>query len=160
MAERSPFEPEAETLCLYLDTTVLIAYTLTRLIERERHADVVALIEKINAGEVVALTSFYALHEVLVFALRNAPSLELGIRIGKDALLQILQTEIGVLPMVTREERILNARTFSVIKDSSDAAHAISAYLNGCQFLVSYDKHFEDLPPLLEWKSPKDLIGG
>jgi len=159
MAERSPFEQEDETPRLYLDSTVLIAYTLTRLIEKERHADVVAMIEKINAGEIVALTSFYALHEVLVFALRNAPSLELGIRVGKDALLQILKTEIGVLPMVTREERILNARTFSAIKDSSDVAHAISAYLNGCQFLVSYDKHFEDLPPFLEWKSPRDFTG-
>ena len=60
--------------------------------------------------------------------------------------------------MVTREERILNARTFSAIKDSSDVAHAISAYLNGCQFLISYDKHFEDLPPVLEWKRPEDFI--
>jgi predicted nucleic acid-binding protein len=159
MAERSPFQQEDETPRLYLDSTVLIAYTLTRLIEKERHADVVAMIEKINAGEIIALTSFYALHEVLVFALRNAPSLELGIRVGKDALLQILQTEIGVLPMVTREERILNTRTFSAIKDSSDVAHAISAYLNGCQFLVSYDKHFEDLPPFLGWKRPKDFTG-
>jgi predicted nucleic acid-binding protein len=159
MAERSPLEPEDETPRLYLDSTVLIAYTLTRLIEKERHADVVAMIEKINAGEMVALTSFYALHEVLVFVLRNAPGLDHGIRLGKDALLQILQTEIGVLPMVTREERILNARTFSAVKDSSDVAHAVSAYLNGCQFLVSYDKHFEDLPPILEWKRPKDFIG-
>jgi predicted nucleic acid-binding protein len=159
MAESSPFEREDETPRLYLDSTVLIAYTLTRLIEKERHADVVAMLEKINAGEIVALTSFYALHEVLVFSLRNTPSLDLGIRLGKDALLQILQTEIGVLPMVTREERILNARTFSAIKDSSDVAHAISAYLNECQFLVSYDKHFEDLPPILEWKRPADLIG-
>jgi predicted nucleic acid-binding protein len=159
MAERLPFEQEGETPRLYLDSTILIAYTLTRLIEKERQADVVAMIEKINVGEIVALTSFYALHEVLVFALRNAPSLELGIRVGKDALLQILKTEIGVLPMVTREERILNARTFSAIKDSSDVAHAISAYLNGCQFLVSYDKHFEDLPPVLEWKRPQDFTG-
>jgi predicted nucleic acid-binding protein len=159
MAERSPFKQEDETPRLYLDSTILIAYTLTSLIEKERHADVVAMIEKINAGEIVALTSFYALHEVLVFALRNAPNLELGIRVGKDALLQILKTEIGVLPMVTREERILNARTFSAIKDSSDVAHAISAYLKGCQFLVSYDRHFEDLPPVLEWKRPEDFIG-
>ena len=117
------------------------------------------MIEKINTGEIVALTSFYALHEVLVFALRDASSLDHGIRLGKDALLQVLQTEIGVLPMVTRTERILNARTFSAVKDSSDVAHAISAYLNGCQFLVSYDKHFEDLPPVLEWKRPADFVG-
>jgi hypothetical protein len=83
MAERSPFKQEDETPRLYLDSTILIAYTLTSLIEKERHADVVAMIEKINAGEIVALTSFYALHEVLVFALRNVPNLELGIRVGK-----------------------------------------------------------------------------
>ena len=76
MTERPPVEREDETLRLYLDSTILIAYTLTKLVEKERHSDVVAMIEKINVGEIIALTSFYALHEVLVFALRNAPNLD------------------------------------------------------------------------------------
>lgn len=142
---------------IYLETTVLIAYTLTRLLEPERYSHTLALIDRINSGEIAAVTSFYALHEVLIFALKNAPDPAKGRRLGKQALLEILQTGVDVLPMITREERILNARTFTGLKDSSDVAHAISAHLSGCQILVSYDEHFRDLPAILTWKKPEEL---
>jgi len=143
---------------VYLDTTVLLAYTLTRLVERDRYAVTAVLLEKINAGQIRAVTSFYALHEVLIFALRNVADPIKGRQLGKEALLQILQTEIGLLPMLTREEKILQARTFSRLKDPSDISHAISARLCGCTLLVSYDQHFADLPPVLCWKTPDELV--
>ncbi len=142
---------------IYLDSAVLITYTLTKLLEPERHAHTAALIARINRGEIAAVTSFYALHEVLIFALKNVPDPAKGRKLGKQALLEILQTDIEVLPMITREERILNARTFAALKDSSDVAHAISAYLNGCQTIVSYDEHFRDLSPILAWKKPEEV---
>jgi len=142
---------------LYLDSTVLITYTLTKLVETERYTHVSAMMDRINKGEFIALTSFYALHEVLLFALRNAPSVDKGRRLGKQAQLEILQTEIGVLPMTTREEKILHARTFAKLEDPSDASHAISALLSGCQIMVSYDQHFASLPPILTWKKPEEL---
>lgn len=142
---------------IYLETTVLIAYTLTRLVEPNRHAHTVSLVDRINSGEIAAATSFYALHEVLVFALRNAPDPAKGRKLGKEALLEILQTNIEVLPMITREERILNTRTFAELRDPSDVAHAITAYLSGCQTIVSYDEHFRDLPSILVWKKPEEI---
>lgn len=142
---------------VYLDTTVLLNYTLTRLVEKDRYPHVATLMAKINAGEVVALTSFYALHEVLLFALKNAPTPENGRQAGKEALLNILQTNIGILPMVTREEKVLHARTFS-LRDSSDLSHAISAHIAGCQILVSHDQHFAALPAILKWKRPEELL--
>ena len=142
---------------IYLDSAVLIAYTLTKLLESEKYTYTAALIARINRGEIAAVTSFYALHEVLIFALRNAPDPAQGRKLGKQALLEILQTGIEVLPMITREERILNARTFAAMKDSSDVVHAISAYLSGCQTIVSYDEHFRDLPPILTWKKPEEV---
>jgi predicted nucleic acid-binding protein len=99
---------------IYLDSAVLITYTLTKLLEPERHAHTAALIARINRGEIAAVTSFYALHEVLIFALKNAPDPAKGRKLGKQALLEILQIDIAVLPMITREERSLNARTFSI----------------------------------------------
>jgi predicted nucleic acid-binding protein len=142
---------------IYLDSAVLIAYTLTKLLEPEKYTYTAALMARINSGEITAVTSFYALHEVLIFALKNAPDPAKGRKLGKQALLEILQTNIEVLPMVTREERILNTRTFAALKDSSDVAHAISAYLNGCRAVVSYDEHFRDLPPVLTWKKPEEV---
>ncbi len=143
---------------VYLDTTVLLAYTLTRLVEKDRHAATAALVQRINAGQIRAVTSFYALHEVLIFALRNAGDPMTGRRLGKEALVQILQTDIALLPMLTREEKILQARTFSALKDSSDISHAIAAYLCGCGAIVLYDQHFADLPPVLQWKTPDELV--
>ena len=142
---------------IYIETTVLIAYTLTKLLEPERYTRTAALMMRINRGEMAAVTSFYALHEVLIFALRNALDPIMGRKLGKQALLEILQTEIEVLPMITREERILNTRTFAALKDPSDIAHAISAYLNGCQILVSYDEDFHNLPLALTWKKPEEV---
>jgi predicted nucleic acid-binding protein len=121
---------------VYIDSTVLIAYTLTKLIEKEKYVHIVALIDKVNKGEIAAVTSFYALHEVLIFALRNAPDLIKGRKLGKEALLEVLQTRIEIVPMLTREERILHARTFSSLKDPSDMPHAISALLWGCEIMV------------------------
>lgn len=142
---------------IYLETTVLIAYTLTKLLEAERYAHTAALMTRINQGQMTAVTSFYALHEVFIFALKNAPDPATGQEVGKQALLEILQTRVGLLPMITREERIVHTRLFAQLQDPSDVAHAISAYLSGCQILISYDHHFRDLPSLLMWKKPEEL---
>lgn len=142
---------------VYFDSTVLIAYTLTKLLDPEKYRVVASLFNRVNKGEIAAVTSFYALHKVLIFALNNAVNPSKGRKLGKQALLEILQTEIEILPMITREERILNARMFDQLKDSSDVAHAIAAKLSGCQVPVSHDQHFRDLPPELVWKRPEEL---
>jgi predicted nucleic acid-binding protein len=146
-----------ETPVVYLDTTVLLNYTLTRLVEKDRYPHVAVLMTKINAGEVVAFTSFYALHEVFLFALKNAPTPEDGRQLGKQALLDILQTRVEILQMATREEKVLHTQTFS-LQDSSDLSHAISAHIAGCQILISHDQHFAALPAILEWKRPQELL--
>jgi len=109
-------------------------------------------------GQLKAITSFYALHEVLVFATRNAPDLISGCNVGKAALVELLRTPLTILPMLTREEKILNLRTFATLADSSDTSHAITAYRAGCTIIVSYDEHFKDLPPVLTWRKPEDLL--
>jgi predicted nucleic acid-binding protein len=144
---------------IYLETTVLIVYTLTKLLEKERYNQVASLIEQINADKIQAITSFYALHEVFLFAMHNMPDdPDAGRKLGKEALVEILQAKVKLLPLLTRQERILNARLFSALKDSSDVSHAISAHLAGCQVLVSFDSHFADLPTGLEWKKPAQVL--
>ncbi len=64
----------------YLDTSVLLVYTLAEDVEKERYRHVSALFKLINAGKIKAITSFYALHELFIIALQNAPDLETGSR--------------------------------------------------------------------------------
>ncbi len=59
---------------IYLDTSALLAFTLTKTLEPERFAATARLFDLINTGQVRAVTSFYALHE-LFSALHDATDL-------------------------------------------------------------------------------------
>jgi predicted nucleic acid-binding protein len=52
---------------LYLDTSVLLVYTLTQAVERTRYQHTEKLLAKVTEGLLSVATSFYALHEVYVF---------------------------------------------------------------------------------------------
>jgi hypothetical protein len=58
---------------LYIDTSVLLPYTLTQAVEEARYRSTDKFFAKIRDGALSAATSFYALHELYVFALDNAP---------------------------------------------------------------------------------------
>ena len=143
---------------VYLDTSILLIFTLTRSSALERYAHVAALFDLIDAGVVKAITSFYALHELLVFAIRNAPDIFSGADVAKSALIALFQTKLVVFPLLTREEKILNLRMFSALADSSDVSHAITAYRAGCTAIVAYDEHYKDLPPFLAYLKPEEFI--
>lgn len=71
---------------LYIDTSVLLVYTLTQEVEKDRYLHTEKFFAKIIAGSLSAATSFYALHEVHVFAIDNAPDFPGGAAFGKAAL--------------------------------------------------------------------------
>ncbi len=139
---------------IYLDTSVLLVYTLTESVEVERAKSVRRLFAKIDSGLVSAATSFYALHEVYVFALENAPDLETGSQFGKAALQKILEARLRILPFVARTERRRLAERFSGLKDSTDVPHAISAYAAGCEAIVAYDEHFRAIASVIPYRTP------
>jgi len=139
---------------IYLDTSVLLVYTLTESVEVERAKSVRRLFAKIDSGLVSAATSFYGLHEVYVFAIENAPDLETGSHFGKAALQKILEVRLRILPFVTRTERRRLAERFSDLKDSTDVPHAISAYAAGCEAIVAYDEHFRAIASVIPYRTP------
>jgi len=49
---------------VYLDTSVLLAFTLIKRMEPARFQAASRLFELINQGAIKAVTSFYALHEL------------------------------------------------------------------------------------------------
>jgi predicted nucleic acid-binding protein len=142
----------------YLDTSVLLVYTLASGTEVKRYSAVQQLFKLIEDGKLKAITSFYALHELYLFALENAPDFETGTDYGKEALNIILSTKVQLTPLLNRIERKINERFFKHLPDMSDLPHAISAKLWGCDGLVAYDEHFKSISDVLEYRTPEEII--
>lgn len=143
---------------LYLDTSVLLVYTLTQGIETERFHTTTAFFDRIATGTLLGATSFYALQEVHIFAIENAPDFPTGAAFGKAALEKILALPLLLLPFVSRTERKLHARKFVALRDSSDVPHAIAASVHGCEAIVAYDEHFRAISHLIPYKTPEDFL--
>jgi len=103
-----------------------------------------------------AVVSFYSLHELYVFAIENFPE-DISRSTGKEALMRILSSNVEISPLLDREKRIMYGRELK-IRDSSDVPHAISAVVEGCDCLVTYDSHFRDVADKISVKEPEDLI--
>jgi len=143
---------------LYIDTSVLLVYTLTQSVEIERFEVTNKFFAKVISGELIAATSFYALHELYLFALGNTPDLNTGYAFGKAALMKILSTPVRILPFVSRRERANLTDKFSGLKDTTDVPHAISAFSSGCDAIVAYDEHFRAISHIISYKTPEDYL--
>lgn len=142
----------------YLDTSVLLVYTLASGSETARYPAVQEVFRLIKQEVIKAMTSFYALHEVYLFALEHAPDFELGTAYGKEAMTQILSTKLQLTPLLNRMERKINARLFRTLPDGSDLPHAISAKIWGCDGIIAYDDHFRAIADVLTYTTPEELL--
>jgi predicted nucleic acid-binding protein len=143
---------------LYLDTSVLLVYTLTQSVERVRYAATCAFLTQLESGALSGATSFHALHEVHLFALANAPDVATGAAYGKAALAQILALPLQILPLVSRVERGLHSRTFHALRDPADVPHAVAAWVHRCEAIVTYDTHFKTIAQLIPYRTPEDFL--
>jgi predicted nucleic acid-binding protein len=143
---------------VYLDTPVLLVYTLTQAVETERVPATEALFRQIATGSVLGATSFYALQELHIFAIENAPNFPTGAAFGKAALEKILALPLLLLPLVSRTERKVHAPKFAALRDASDLPHAIAAAVYGCDTIVAYDDHFRAISHILSYKTPEDFL--
>lgn len=143
---------------LYIDTSVLLVYTLTQELEKDRYLHTEKFFAKIIAGSLSAATSFYALHEVHVFAIDNAPDFPSGAAFGKAALEKVFALPLQILPFVSRGERTRHARRFGALRDASDVPHAIAAFVYGCEAIVAYDDHFAAISDIIPYKKPEDYL--
>jgi predicted nucleic acid-binding protein len=143
---------------LYVDTSVLLVFTLTQTVERDRYGPTAEFFARIASGSLTAATSFYALHEVHLFALDNAPDFATGTAYGRAALVEILSLPLQLYPFVSRIERRRYALRFASLRDSSDLPHAVAAALHGCEAIVTYDSHFDPISAVLPCRKPEDLV--
>ena len=90
---------------VYLDT-VLVVFCFGRELEPERYRAVDNLFGKIQNKGIEAVISFYSLHEIFMVSLENFPS-SISRSVGKRAMLEILNTNVEISPLLRREQRIL-----------------------------------------------------
>lgn len=140
---------------IYLDTSVILVYLFGRYSEPERHPVVSQLFDKIRTGQLLACISLYAFQEIYKFCQEHYQTdVSNAFRL---ALLRLLEHPLEINPLLTRYERLIYERRFT-ISDASDSPHVISAYINRCDAIVSYDSHFDEVTDFIDSLTPETLI--
>lgn len=143
---------------IYVDTSVILVYTLNKTVEIERYKYVKKLFSKIKKNELIAITSLYSFQEVCLYAIDNSPSSDIGNEFSRLALYKILQTGIKVVPLLDRIERKTNIWRFKNLPDTSDLPHAITAFVYNCNSIVAYDNHFSYINDIVLHKRPDEIV--
>ncbi|NOZ70136.1 MAG: type II toxin-antitoxin system VapC family toxin [Deferribacteres bacterium] len=142
---------------IYLDTSVINIYLFGRYSETEirKFSHVSALFNLINSNKIHALISLYTLQEVFIFCKKifGPPA---G-NISRLAFLELLENKISLAGLLTREERLLHRIRFN-LDDLSDQPHAICAYLNKCDAIVTYDTHFQKIKDEILIYTPEEVV--
>ena len=141
---------------LYLDTSVLTVYLFGRDREPDRYPHTLRLFDEINAGRADGLVSHYALQEIFAFCQDNFPEQDVE-EVAALAFRDLFQNRLRVCGMLTRQQKVLNARQFS-IEDPSDLPYALTAHLQRCDALVTYDGHFVSIADQIVVFTPEDWI--
>lgn len=62
-----------------------------------------------------------------------------------------------VKPLLKREERIIYKNKFR-ISDSTDQVHAITAFVNYCGIIITYDSHYKEIKGLMNVYTPSEFV--
>jgi predicted nucleic acid-binding protein len=141
---------------IYVDTSVVTVWLFGEKREATRYAATQRLFELIAAGNIEGLISLYTPQEVYAFCEDNFPPDEVRAT-AKLALRQVLLTELEIAPLLKRTERLIHQRRFP-LADTSDLPHAVVAYLNHCQVIVTYDEHFAGIGPAIKVYTPEEFL--
>jgi predicted nucleic acid-binding protein len=141
---------------LYLDTTILAALTYFKDKDIKRYAECKRLIEKSKEKESTLVISFYAIHELFLLPFDYMDE-KTARKIGLVLIKEILDIDrIELTELLSREKRILHQDEFSM-SDRTDIPHAISAYLENCDCIVTYDSHFNQISNKIDVFKPDEV---
>jgi predicted nucleic acid-binding protein len=145
-------------LKIYLDTSVINIYLFGKYstVKAERFLAVSKLFEIINSKRMRAIVSLYSIQEIYSFCKRIFSPDNIG-HISRVSLSALFENEFELAGLLSREERLLNRTKFN-IDDPSDQPHAISAFLNKCDAIITYDKHFQKISDILSIYTPEEVI--
>lgn len=137
-------------LRIYLDSTILITFAFGA----KKEPDKFRAVERLFNSGLELVTSIYSLIELFNYPIVN---FEHNKRlIAKYGLLKLLLTDIEVGPLLSRELKIIHGRGFNM-DDKSDIPHAISAFVEKCEFIVTFDAHFRNLDKIKS-ATPDELL--
>lgn len=143
-------------MTIYLDSSVLIAYLYEELDQRERFLHAQRLFQRIQAGEVQAAISFYALPELYSYVVEHYPDDEVN-ETFRTSMVELFSVPLIVIPFLDRTELNLWRRKFE-IRDPTDALHVAAALARGCEGIVAYDEHFQDVADLIPYYTPEAFL--
>jgi len=141
---------------VYLDTSVLNVWLFGREQEAARYAQVCHLVEAINAEKVQAVVSLYSLQEICVYCQDNFPA-EFSPTVARLAVHDLLNNQLALVSLLSRMERLIYGRRFSMA-DASDQSHAVIAFLQKCDAIITYDTHYQAIAHLLPCKTPEEIV--
>ncbi len=141
---------------LYLDTTILAALTYFKDKDAKRYSECRRLIEKCNEKESEVVISFYSIHELFLLPFEYADE-KTARKIGLALIKEILNIGgIELIELLSREKKILYQDRFQM-SDRTDIPHAISAYVENCDCIVTYDAHFDQISDKIDVFKPEDV---
>jgi len=141
---------------LYFDTTILAALTYFKNKDVIRHSECNKLINKCNNKSIAIIISFYSIHELFLLPFEYNDE-KTARKIGLSLVKEILNINgIEVTELLSREKKIRYQDRF-YISDRTDIPHAISAYIENCDCIVTYDSHFDQISDKIEVFQPNDV---
>ena len=141
---------------VYLDVSVLVVYLFGQVREPIRYRTVSNLFDKFQGSQLDCCISLYAFQELYSFCHDNYSITDVS-EVFRLALLRLLGYPLQIVPLLTRSDRLTYERRFAM-SDASDKPHVISAYLAGCDAIVSYDSHFQEATDFVTALTPEQLL--
>ena len=141
---------------VYIETSSLIIFLFGKEKESIKYQEIFSLFKIFKSKNVDVIISFYTLHEIFNFCVDNFP-LKLRDEVIRLAFLKLFSTKIIIKPLLKREERIVHKNKF-VMEDSTDQVHVITAFVNGCDVIITYDSHFKAVKQFVNSYTPSEFI--
>ena len=141
---------------VYLDVSVLVVYLFGQAREPIRYRTVSSLFDRFEVPQIDCCISLYAFQELYSFCHENYSVTDAS-DVFRLALLKLLNYPLQIVPLLTRGDRFTYERRFT-LSDASDKPHVISAYLAGCDAIVSYDSHFQEAADFITSLTPEELL--
>ena len=73
------------------------------------------------------------------------------------AIGDLCKHKFELIGLLTRMERLIYKRNF-VLEDSTDQPHAIAAHIHSCDYLLTYDHHYDALKNQFHVVTPAALL--
>jgi predicted nucleic acid-binding protein len=141
---------------LYFDTTILAALTYFKDKDTERCSESIKLVKNCNANEATIVISFYSIHELFLLPFEYSDE-KTARKIGIALIKEILGIDgIELTELLSREKRLFYQDKFSM-SDRTDIPHAITAYVERCDCIVTYDSHFDEIKTKIKVFKPEEV---